>query len=222
MNSMSTTSSPWEVATRCAAARISSSLTAICLCRLTAPATQPLRRRRRLDTPSTKTRRWGPRPSAVLLPECSPRVVLVERGSLPQIKSGLWAHSLLRQPANPRQPWRTNSSAWLSYGHLLGNSTTRATCGGADAASRSSCFQCRSRPFAVLKGHGFRHATRGGLTDRAGFNACQKPTGKARSVRAWLQPCRQRQKSTWASARRALPRPQMQSLSRAESQTYIQ
>ena len=41
---------------------------------------------------------------------------------LPQIKSGLWAHSSLRQPACSRQQGRTNSSAWLSYGEMQGNS----------------------------------------------------------------------------------------------------
>jgi hypothetical protein len=47
---------------------------------------------------------------------------------LPQIKSGLWAHSSLRQPACSRQQGRTNSSAWLSYGEVQGNSSCcRAT-----------------------------------------------------------------------------------------------
>lgn len=59
-----------------------------------------------------------------MLPECLPRVVPLDWGEfLPQIKSGLWAHSSLRQPACSRQQGRTNSSAWLSYGEIEGNSS---------------------------------------------------------------------------------------------------
>src|SRR6202789_1464138 len=111
MNSRSTTSSPWEDATRCAAARISSSLTAIPTYATSLSSIEGFIHQ-------------GRRLSAAVLPECLPRVVPLDWGEfLPQIKSGLWAHSSLRQPACSRQQGRTNSSAWLSYGEIEGNSS---------------------------------------------------------------------------------------------------